>query len=143
MRYLIMKCEELGDQWECDAARSPITMTDNWKDWYDKTHPDYWFEVYKYDEQEGEFTLIKEYEDTVEEGMTLAYYDDDSDKAIPIKKFPNLTRYNEVPPEVASRIKEGTDLDNSLNNCGYISWMEDEVLHCWTEYTDNIIYNCF
>lgn len=138
-----MKCEELGDQWECDANRSPVTMTDDWKSWYDNTHPDYWFEVYRYNKQEGDFTLIKEYEETVEEGMALAYYDDDSEKAVTIKKFPNLTRYNEVPSEVASRIKEGTDLDDSLKNRGYISWMEGEILHCWTEYVDNIIYNCF
>lgn len=61
MKYLIMRCEELNDQYETDACRWPITMTDDWMDWYNKTNPTYLFEVYKYDDEEGEFTLIKEY----------------------------------------------------------------------------------
>ena len=30
MKYLIIECNELGDQWECDADRTPICMTDDY-----------------------------------------------------------------------------------------------------------------
>lgn len=63
MKYLIMSCVELGDQWECDADRTPITMCDDWKSWYAKNKKkiDYCFEVYEFNGEE--FLLIKNYDD--------------------------------------------------------------------------------
>ena len=50
MKYLIIKCEELGDQWECDCDRKPLTMCDNWEKWYQENQKNinYSFEVYEY-----------------------------------------------------------------------------------------------
>lgn len=57
MKYLVMKCNELSDQWECDADRTPVCITE------DKRK--YWkmgFEIYKIN-KDNTFTLIKKYED--------------------------------------------------------------------------------
>ena len=60
MKYLIMKCEGLIDQWETDAARDPITMVDDWKKWEKEFKPKWSYEVYEFNN--NNFTLIKEWE---------------------------------------------------------------------------------
>lgn len=57
MKYLIVKCEELDDGWECDARRTPMYITDNWK----KKRPKYPFEVYEI-LSSGSLKLIKHYD---------------------------------------------------------------------------------
>lgn len=32
-KYLVVKCYELHDQWECDADRIPVCMTNDWRKW--------------------------------------------------------------------------------------------------------------
>lgn len=59
-KYLIVKCVELGDQWECDADRKPITLVDNWRK-YLKSHRKGFYEVYEL--QGDKFVLIKGYDD--------------------------------------------------------------------------------
>lgn len=138
--YLIMKCVELGDQWECDAYRSPITLVENWEKWFKETKPSYRFEVYEF--IDNRFNCVKEYDTPMEEGMVFAYYGED-DEPIIIEKFPNATRRTKVPKDILARAKRGDEYDNSLRNCGYISWLEDEVLYCYTEYTDSCISSPF
>lgn len=140
--YLIMECHELGDQWECDARRSPVTLTEDWMVWYEKTNPTYPFEVYEFINDTIGFTCVKEYDTPMEEGMVFAYYGDD-DESIVIEKFPNATRHTKVPKDILARARRGEDYDNSLRNCGYISWLEDEILYCYTEYADNRISSPF
>ena len=60
MKYLIMKCEELNDQWETDADRIPVTMVDDWKKWEKEFKPKWFYEVYEL--INNSFTLIKEWE---------------------------------------------------------------------------------
>ena len=60
MKYLIMKCEGLSDQWETDAARDPITMVDDWEKWEKEFKPKWSYEVYEFNN--NNFTLIKEWE---------------------------------------------------------------------------------
>ena len=36
MRYLVIKCEELGDGWECDADREPLCVTEDISKWETK-----------------------------------------------------------------------------------------------------------
>ena len=57
-KYLIMECNELSDQYECDADRSPICLIDNWA-YYNK----YGYEVYEV-LKNNTFKLIKNYEQT-------------------------------------------------------------------------------
>ena len=55
--YLIVKCRELIDGWECDADRTPFCMTDN-PSLYGRS-----FEVYEL-QDDNTFELIKEYDET-------------------------------------------------------------------------------
>lgn len=54
--YLIIKCHELNDQYECDADRTPICLTHD----YSKFKK-YGYEIYEVREN-NTFKLIKEYE---------------------------------------------------------------------------------
>lgn len=58
MKYLIVKCKELADQFECDADRTPICITDD----ISKYHYKYGYEIYKINNN-GSLTLIKEYDE--------------------------------------------------------------------------------
>ncbi len=62
MKYLIMKCEPLSDQWETDAHRTPLTMVDDWKKWQKEFKPKYFYEIYEFTKNNN-FKLIKEWED--------------------------------------------------------------------------------
>ena len=61
-KYLIVRCVTLGDQYECDADRTPITMVEDWEKWAKETDVDYRFEVYEL-LPNGEFELIRHYEE--------------------------------------------------------------------------------
>lgn len=58
MKYLIIKCKELADQFECDAERIPICITDDMS----KYNYRYGYEIYKIN-NDGSLTLIKEYDE--------------------------------------------------------------------------------
>lgn len=138
MKYLIMRCEELNDQYECDANRIPITMTDDWMEWYKNTNPDYCFEVYEF--KDNEFTLVKNYETPMEQGMAFVMFDnDDEDKFTIIERFPNFDRNKPMPKTLRKRALKGEEFDDSLRNCGYVSWFEKDTLYAYTEYYDNRI----
>lgn len=53
--YLVVKCEELSDQYECDADRTPICITKNYK-----PYDDYGYEIYEI-MSDGKLKLIKDY----------------------------------------------------------------------------------
>ena len=55
MKYLIVKCAELDDQWECDADRKPICITNDFYK-YNK----YGYEIYEISKS-GTLKLIKKY----------------------------------------------------------------------------------
>lgn len=55
-KYLIIKCNELSDQYECDADRFPVCLVDDWAD-FNK----YGYEVYEV-LKNNTFKLIKNYE---------------------------------------------------------------------------------
>ena len=138
MKYLIIKCDELNDQYECDANRTPITMTDNWMEWYKKTSPDYYFEVYEF--KNNEFILVKDYETSMEQGMAFVMFDDDDeDEFTIIERFPNFDRNKSMPKALRKRALKGEDFDDCLRNCGYVSWFEKGTLYAYTEYYDNRI----
>lgn len=56
-KFLIIKCNELSDQYECDADRDPVCITDNFNKY---NHRGY--EIYGICEN-GTFILLKSYED--------------------------------------------------------------------------------
>lgn len=73
MKYLVVKCSELDDQWECDANREPVCLTDDFEKFNE-----YGYEIYEIT-SENTFELIKRYEESSEEGMAV-YKWHDSDK---------------------------------------------------------------
>jgi hypothetical protein len=143
MTYLIMKCEELGDQWECDASRIPITLTKDWKKWVEEHNPDYRYEVYQCDD-EGDFMLIKNYDTPIEKGMALYYWDmSDNCEEVPphiVVKFPMHTRHLPVPEIVKdemSKVDDQEEVENWLTNCGHITWYNENKYYVYGEYEDN------
>lgn len=87
MKYLVVKCDELNDQWECDANRTPICLTDDYSK-YDC----FGYDIYEV-KADGTFELIREYGQISCEEIVIAIWNDaetteekDPDKIIPIKK---------------------------------------------------------
>lgn len=108
--YLIMRCDLLNDQYECDANRTPVAITDNWRNWYENNHPAFDFEVWEY--KNGCFTLKNGYEDYIDKGMSFIEFWFDERESLQtheIKYFPNLTRNDEIP----KTIKESLLLDTN------------------------------
>lgn len=56
MKYLVIKCVELLDQYECDADRRPICVCDNYHKYNKKG-----YEIYEIREN-GKLVLIHDYE---------------------------------------------------------------------------------
>lgn len=54
-KYLIVKCDALNDQWECDANRVPIKITADYSE-FNKDGYDIW-EI----AEDGSLTCIKEW----------------------------------------------------------------------------------
>ena len=94
MKYLVVKCDELGDQFECDADRTPICLTDNYSE-YDKNG----YEIYEVN-SDGTFTLIREYDKITNYVICVCNWGDINK---PIK-------YEEVPYSI-SKIMEGDRKD--------------------------------
>lgn len=60
MKYLIVKCEPLDDQWECDCNRDPICIVDNWSK-YVSNRDDEFFDVWEI-KDDGKLKLVKEWD---------------------------------------------------------------------------------
>lgn len=138
--YLIMRCDLLNDQYECDANRTPVAITDNWRNWYENNHPAFDFEVWQY--KNGCFTLKNGYEDYVDEGMSFIEYWYDTHKDIhtrEIKYFPNLTREDKIP----ATVKESLLLDSNnitmkkakqkLAMSGTVRWEVEDRTYAYCE----------
>lgn len=131
-KYLIVKCEELSDVYECDANRTPVCMVADYKDF----EANYDFEVY---ELKTDRTLerIKEYTDYGNNyGMALCCVkrDDYVSDYIVIQRFPKLTKEDEVPHSVFKQfmnLEDDENFDNSLDDCGIISWEDGEENLWW------------
>lgn len=64
-KYLIIKCKPLNDQYECDADRTPLKITDDYSE-FNKNGYEIWEIV-----EDGNLTRIKEWEDSSDKGMAL------------------------------------------------------------------------
>lgn len=140
-KYLIVKCVELSDQWECDAKRIPITMTDDWQSWATNNHDMRGsYEVYEL--KNNQFVRIKEYDDFFEQGMALYYWtkdqDPETDVPIVLKKFPNFTTKTPVNKEVIQFMKKLDGYDGKeFKKFGTITGTdENENAYVYGEYYD-------
>ena len=144
MMYLIMKCDQLADQYECDVDRTPIALTSDWQTWVKENKPDYLFEVWEYDIN-NQFTCIKDYEDPMEQGMALYYWAPDEyihwDSPHVVVKFPNYNRESPIPDIVIKRISTNTEKSevyNRLESRGFIKWYDNEDnYYVYGEYEDD------
>ena len=139
--YLIMRCDELGDQYECDANREPIAITSDWENWLKENNPDYLFEVYSWDGTSME--CIKDYDSFMEEGMAFYWwYEDKEDCEIDpphvITKWPNYNRKNKIPNEVM-KFKNYFDEEykSDLKSCGCFSFFKDDKYYVYGKYEDS------
>lgn len=147
--YLIVKCEELMDQYECDADRTPITLTEDWRAWFNANQPRYLFEVYEF--REDKFVEVKDMYTPIEKGMALYFWTkgqwrNDNDYTLPtvVYKWTNMNRDDALPEcvsELAKRYYDDTEemMEKELKACGYISW-EDDAENWWVygSYSDNL-----
>lgn len=88
MKYLIIECKELGDQWECDADRTPICITDNPSEY------GVGYEVWEV-LSDGTLKKIRSYDEALEEGMALYYWKEgreEEEAPTVIEKYPNKDR---------------------------------------------------
>lgn len=119
--YLIVKCDELCDQFECDADRMPVCLTE------DASQYGLGFEVYQVN-IDNSLTLIKDYETgTGDSGMALYYWDEEEDDSetppTVIKKWVGLNS-NSVSKSLIKRIREQAKFDNSLRE------IIEDIRHC-------------
>lgn len=109
-KYLIVKCVELHDQYECDADREPMFLVDDWEQWYKDNSPTYQFEVYRFVD-DSECELIKTMEDSMDEGMALYFWnmDDDHEEVDPtvVGTYEDYDRKSPVPKRVWSIFRQG------------------------------------
>lgn len=79
MKYLIIKCEELGDQWECDADRIPICVIDNYSE-YNKRG----YEIYEIN-NDGSLKKIRDYDQVTSEYFVFCRYNNDDPDGTPLQ----------------------------------------------------------
>ena len=138
MKYLIVKIHELGDQFECDADRTPYKVVEDWR----KEKPKGLYEVYEI-QKNGFLTLIRKYTTVEESGMALYFFneEDDWETVVPtiIYKYPGLNRHNKMPKQVRQYVRnfEQVDDDNNLTCCGTISYDMDGKHFVYGEYFDD------
>ena len=87
----------------------------------------------------NEFILVKDYDTPMEHGMVFVNCEDEEGVFTIIERFPNSDRNKSMPKTLRERALKGEDFDDSLCNCGYVSWFENGRFYAYTEYYDNHI----
>ena len=117
MKYLVVKCTELTDAYECDALREPIYVGDSYEK-YDKRG----YEIYTINDN-GSLTLIRNYETASEECVCVCVYDINAGD-------------DEAPERVVDVIKDG---DRKMVNKKLIKKLKQE--YGFTESLSEIMSN--
>lgn len=97
MKYLVIECIELCDQYECDAERTPICVTDDYSP-YNKRG----YEIYRIEEN-GNLTKIRNYDETSDYYIGYFEWNDKDDPC-------------DIDPLKVVRLKDGDRDDISLSN---------------------------
>ena len=140
MLYLVVKCSELGDQWECDADRTPLCLTENVSQY------GLGYEIYRVN-PDNTFTLIKEYNKGLEFGMVLYLWDksDENTEKIPIvlEKWKDKKR-DTVTKSLVKNIKKKAgfhapikEIMNNIQCCGSHGETIQDRRVVFGEYTDS------
>lgn len=92
-KYLVIECNELGDQWECDADRKPVCLVEDYSQ-YNKRG----YEIYEI-KTDGTLKIIREYDDITNERICVYWWNSEN-------------KVEECPlPDKIIKIKDG-DRDN-------------------------------
>ena len=113
MKYLIIKCSELSDQYECDADRTPVCLTDDFEK-YDK----YGYEIYEIT-SENTFELIKAYDTSSNQGVAIyKWYDEADEKCEPDEIMVMDKNYNreDYTKSKIKKIKSDYHFKDSVND---------------------------
>lgn len=118
MKYLIVECLELGDQFECDADRKPICITN------DPSNYSSGYDIYEIKE-DGSLSLIKEYDEYNEEGMILSCQKEGETKPVILQKWKNFDR-DSIPLEIIKqcKFKKSTPEEIKSQICSVGSYQE-------------------
>ena len=139
MKYLIVECNELGDQWECDADRTPICITEN----YSKYGVGY--EVWEI-LNDGTLKKIRNYDEALEEGMALYYWEEgqeEEEEPTIIEKYSNKVRHNfskNFFKKLKTRMKFSETVADIETNILYSGMHGEAIEGKWVvfgEYRDN------
>lgn len=136
-KYLIIKCEELSDQYECEASKTPIKITN------DCSKYGMGYEVWEI-LMNGNLKKVKNYDTVLEEGFAVYFWDsNNSSKPNVIKKFKNLTRKN-ITKSMIKNIKEQYTFTGTVNEIfqevvcsGHYGEPTNEQLLYFGEYCNN------
>lgn len=119
-KYLIVKCEPLDDQYECDANRIPLCIAEDWKSLALDCE---FFEAYEINEDGNISKCIKEWDDPVhaEKGMVLGYWSENTGEFIIEKKFVNRKPVDGIPAEVKAYLQTFSDYyDDDWKTSNYV-----------------------
>ena len=110
-KYLIVKCEELHDQYECDADREPVRLTN------DASIYGIGYEVYEI-RPDGSLDCIKGYEQGLESGMAVYHWGatDNPEECAPIvtERYKGMSS-SEVTKSMVKQIKKRVGFTNTVN----------------------------
>lgn len=139
-KYLIMKIDN-----DCDWE-TPIAICNNWKKWYWKNKDiDYYYRVYKINNQNKEFEMVKDTYDFIENGMAFYYREEkqkNNKKPKIIRKYPNKKREEEIPEEVLSLMNKGEIIYNiSKDYERLLQFKIGNRNYYYGEYNDNYYYD--
>lgn len=77
--YLVVKCDELGDQFECDANRTPVCVVNDYTDYNKRGYEIYQIYI------DGSLEKIRDYEEVTDEYISYCEYNEDESSGIPTK----------------------------------------------------------
>lgn len=135
-KYLIIQCKELSDQYECDANKTPIKITNDCSKYGNG------YEVWEILEN-GNLKKIKEYGTILEEGFAIYFWGFNEDEPCVVEKFKNLTRKN-ITKSMIKNIKKQygfveptEDIFDELQSSGHHAEMVNKRFLFFGEYSDN------
>ena len=105
--YLIVKCEDLSDQYECDADRTPLCVVEDYLPYFKRG-----YEIYAIN-ADGSLTLEKDHYVAGEKGMCVARWVMDDDRFLGVEKFKNMTR-KDVTAEFLKSLKKKYGFTDSV-----------------------------
>lgn len=101
LKYLVVKCNELSDQYECDCDRIPVCVTD--ERGVEEYHQRWGYEIYSI-LSDGKLKKIRDY-DEVKSGCAVYLWNHDDDRITMLKEL-DIERVEDISLKQVKEIKE-------------------------------------